>query len=913
MKNNLIKCYCLFLLGFTIFATANAQYIYVEEDGLLIEEMEHLPAIGEWKTASASLEDKSIQYLNAEPEHFQKPGNQLLTYKIQINHPGKYKFAWHSKVGEGSSPTDYNDAWLRIPGANDFYAQNEDGSILHPKGVCEVDCPNGMGADGWFKVYSHGTTDWTWTAKTSDNDPHELFALFNEVGTYSVQVSARSSYHFLNRFVLYQPDKYTGEEVTDLALPPSKWLREETDPLQFGLAEIETALTEKGQGTLDNAGISWEIIPGSADLKPEGFILKRLDNGVMIQAVNEAGLMYGCLELAEQIRLYGLENIRETQQNPHMEMRGTKFNIPLDMRTPSYTDASDAAQHNIATMWDIEFWKDYIDNLARNRFNYISLWNLHPFPSMVKVPDYPDVALEDVFRSTVNWQEYYHLHATGLDAPEIIENYEVIREIKMEDKIRFWQEVMAYAKSRNIGFYIITWNIFTNGTDGKYGITDDIQNQITRDYFRSSISELFRIYPDLKGIGLTTGENMHNASFQEKEDWAFDTYARAMLEVAVEMPDRQFTFIHRQHQTGAREIMEKFKPLIVQENVDFIFSFKYAQAHVYSAVEQPFHKDFIKEIGSVKTIWGLRNDDIYHFRWGAPDFVRDFIGNLPTEPMKGIYYGSDQWVWGRDFLSKDPISAPGQLEILKHWYQWMLWGRLSFDPTVDNQRFQQILQNRFPETDGIALFDAWQAASMVYPITTGFHWGALDFQWYIEGCKSRPEPANNDTGFHDVNRFISLGTHPGSGYQSIPDYVKSTQNGGDTSLTTPMEVSEMLHQKAEKALGLIAQAHSGEDRELKVTIQDILTISYLGKYYAHKIAGATYLALFRANGESSLQDKAVAELEAALVYWNQYTEEALKQNKHPLWTNRVGFVDFEKTAEWVAEDIAIAKKQLGNY
>jgi hypothetical protein len=41
--------------------------------------------------------------------------------------------------------------------------------------------------------------------------------------------------------------------------------------------------------------------------------------------------------------------------------------------------------------------------------------------------------------------------------------------------------------------------------------------------------------------------------------------------------------------------------------------------------------------------------------------------------------------------------------------------------------------------DARALFTAWQEASMIYPVTTGFHWGALDFQWYIEACKSRPE------------------------------------------------------------------------------------------------------------------------------------------------------------------------------
>ena len=68
----------------------------------------------------------------------------------------------------------------------------------------------------------------------------------------------------------------------------------------------------------------------------------------------------------------GIDAIENQLQNPYMKVRGTKFNIPLDVRTPTYTEPSDAAQNNMAEMWNFEFWKDYIDNLARYRYNTIS-------------------------------------------------------------------------------------------------------------------------------------------------------------------------------------------------------------------------------------------------------------------------------------------------------------------------------------------------------------------------------------------------------------------------------------------------------------------------------------------------------------------------------------------------------------
>jgi hypothetical protein len=71
------------------------------------------------------------------------------------------------------------------------------------------------------------------------------------------------------------------------------------------------------------------------------------------------------------------------------------------------TDKGDAVQENIPEMWNMEYWIKFIDNLALSRYNFISLWNLHPFPSMVKVPEYPDIALDDVKRAPVFGRTYY--------------------------------------------------------------------------------------------------------------------------------------------------------------------------------------------------------------------------------------------------------------------------------------------------------------------------------------------------------------------------------------------------------------------------------------------------------------------------------------------------------------------------
>ena len=657
---------------------------------------------------------------------------------------------------------------------------------------------------------------------------------------------------------------------------------------------------------------------GFASIHAEGFAIRHVKAGgvdyLRILSIDDAGAMYGGLELAEQIRTRGLDGVTDTDRNPYMARRGTKLNAPLDLRTPSYTDMSDSAQENIATMWDFDFWRAYLDQLARDRYNYVSLWNLHPFPSLVKVPEYPDIALDDVWRSKIRFAENYDTNATGLVTREMLAHKVVLKHLTIEQKMEFWRRVMAYARDRNITFYLITWNVFTYGTDGKYGITDALDNPRTVDYFRASVRALLEAYPLLGGIGLTTGENMGDASFEAKEQWAFATYGQGVLDAANADPARHFTLIHRQHQTRAADIAATFQPVIARPNVEFLFSFKYAQAHVYSSTVQSFHREFLQSLGDRKTLWTLRNDDALLFRAAAPDFVREFVKNIPYENSAGYYYGSDMWVWGREFLDKHP-RTPRQLEIDKHWLPFLLWGRMAYDPTLDDALIAAIVGQRFPGVDGARLLAAWQHASMTYPLVTGFHWADFDFQWYIEACRSRPGPARTASGFHSVETFIDQPVHPATDNVPIPVYVAALlRHDPIPKGTTPPQLADTIDSHADAALASLGtsmrDARVRADREYASTLEDIRAMALLGKYYAAKIRGATSLAMYRASRDAADQRDAVEQLTTALRVWKEYSARTAARYRNPLWTNRVGYVDWKELDGEVAHDIDIARAPL---
>ncbi|WP_445737175.1 hypothetical protein [Mariniflexile sp.] len=624
---------------------------------------------------------------------------------------------------------------------------------------------------------------------------------------------------------------------------------------------------------------------------------KTTDIAVLANDIN--GAMYSVMDITEAIKLQTLNKIKDYDKVPYIEKRGIKFNISMDMRTPTYSSYNDASQQNIPEMWSMDFWKEMLDHLARDRYNVISLWNLHPFPSIVKVPEFPDVALNDVYRETKVVEG-----RRGNQTPIVLtdDNYEVVKTISIDEKIKFWKDVMQYGHDRGISFQWFTWNIFTHGTFGKYGIDDKQDNDSTIAYMRASVRELALTYPLLEGIGITAGENMENLEGEySNEKWLWKTYGEGIRDAKKINPNINLQLIHRFHLSSQKEILDEWKDY----PGDFNFSFKYLYAHMYSDTKSVFIEPALKYLAPNLKMWlELRNDDVYSFRWGDPDFAREFVKNLPSEEkMAGYYMGSDGYALGREFLSTEPES-PRQLVMKKQWYLYMLWGRLSFDPTLSNEHFQNVLAERFPEVPADKLFKASQEASKIFPEITRFFWGDIDVRWF-------PEASKKVDRFYNIHDFIMQTTMPGSEDINIKVWRDLKINGEDIKGKTPFEVANSLETYAKNTLDLVAELRKtpSESKELRLTLGDYEAFAHLGNYYAEKIRGATNIALYDATGNKAEQDTAIVHLEKALDHWKKYGVIYTKQNVQPVKWGRAGIVDIQGyLTDEVAKDIGMAKE-----
>lgn len=240
-------------------------------------------------------------------------------------------------------------------------------------------------------------------------------------------------------------------------------------PLRFAVAEIQAA--SAAAATLPPLSVMLSV--DEATLSPQFYRIQRADGKITVTGGDAVGAMYGGLDVAEAIRTGALDSLKDSVHSPHIAQRGIKFNIPLDLRTPSYTDPSDAAQANIPEVWSLEFWREMFDDMARHRYNLISLWSLNPFPSIVKVPEFPHVALDDVWRTKEKLDADFDGNGNNFVKPAMLANHDIVKKMTMDEKIRFWREVMQLATDRGVDVYWFTWNVFLFGAEGKDGITSD--------------------------------------------------------------------------------------------------------------------------------------------------------------------------------------------------------------------------------------------------------------------------------------------------------------------------------------------------------------------------------------------------------------------------------------------------------
>lgn len=655
-----------------------------------------------------------------------------------------------------------------------------------------------------------------------------------------------------------------------------------TEPIRFALACLGECWRLEGRGTGTII-----VLQDDPSVPDQGYVRTVESETITLAASGDAGLCYGLLDL----RLSSWQ--ASCTKVPYLKKRGIKYNIPLDMRTPSYSDASDMAFHSIGKVWDFSFWQRFLDAMAKQKFNVLSLWSLSPFPSLVKAPGFEAMSLSDVQCSALTPKP--SMSGATLYEEEMQSRAITLKKLSIEEKIAFFNRVLAYAKDRLIEVYLFTWNLFFFGeTARQLGITSSVENPTAKAYLHSATKALLESYPLLAGLGFTAGEQM---SLDACKDVSFlhDTYAQAVDEYLTEHPERKFLLIHRTHWAGSQAIEEQYKTYAHP----FALSFKYSNAHLHSHSKPMFLDRYLKENPtSFPLFLTIRDDDYYLHRFAGFSFVQAYLKNLPAKRIEGFYVGSDGYSWGWETVSR---HLEAELYLEKHWFKLALFGQLSYDPELAREDLLALFLQRYPTLDE-PFFSLFEQASSLLNLVTTVHWHDWDFQWYVEGCCKFLHPPIAKLAFEDILDFLDCPSMPDSGYLSVGESLN--QQTDTTAGRHVLSIVEELKTIASQVLEGIEHCHqpTQEHDEVWEMREDIHSLRLLGSYYATKLEAA-YLLGKRDKRCLSLLGKAV-------VLWEAYAEGVQSRYRPQRFARLCSSIDLRQFNEHARLDLLLAQQYL---
>lgn len=697
-------------------------------------------------------------------------------------------------------------------------------------------------------------------------------------------------------------------------------------PIPFAVGDIKSALSAKNfevkvtpLADLANSGDEMKVVIGlstHAEIKKSlekhgGKFTKELGEQAYemltttkgkttywVLGGDASGAMYGGLQLAENIQFEGFGKSYQEQVSPSILRRGAKLNMAFDRRLPTYAGNEDfhtSAARSVKQTWSYEFWEEWINEQARNRYNILSVWNHNPFPALVTVPGFEDATLPYIEGAE--------------DSPD---GFKEDKTLTPENRILFWKKVMKHAKNRGFDFYFFNWNIVPEYlmTLEQYEddvVHGDLTKEVTKKYLNSGVKKLLETYPDLDGFGVSPGDEMSDANPSDDEEtnptkkeiaqWVYDAYSKGISAFARENKSRKFTFIHRLLKVEYDDVHGNWEKLLKEcPNLQFDFSMKYCMAFTYSTTTPEWAKWDVKDLEKAggSTWLTLRNDGFFYSDFGDPKFVRDFLANLPPSQhpdgkhqgkpcLRGIYMGHDAYTptlsyfYKNDALNQHPNTGKPMLEIQRKWYMEMLWGRLSYDKNTPDEAFKKALALRYRTLPAETLFEAWSLASRAHPKIVELVQGlwSLDSHFYAEFCMWMNDGENY---FRAIDHFVhgspdeeeqrrtkGRGTFPADGSWEKIASIKETANDEVKGRISSYQLADEIQEIATKSLKATHTMKSGGDVRAEALLKNLKQQATLARYYAHKIRGATYMG-------AGQKDKAREEMYHAYGWWMHYVE-----------------------------------------
>ena len=635
---------------------------------------------------------------------------------------------------------------------------------------------------------------------------------------------------------------------------------------RYAESVVKSALEETGYTVLTSDGLSAFAITldESERLEKEAFSITVADKAIALSGGGRRGLIYAAFEFRDQLRATPkLDDLTDVSKTPALGFRAIKHNLPWE----SYRSSSALDQH-FETVRSLGYWRAFLDMMTENRFNALTLWNLHPFPYMIRSNNFPEASS--------------------------------FTESELEDWRHFYTSLFRMAKERGIETYLVNWNVLVSkafadaheleGTNyypyykGRKDQVGEAQtSELVKKYTRESVTQVLEEYPDLTGFGFSFGEQMGGMTPQERQSWIDDTIIAGMR--AVSRPVKMIFRAPFSSDLGQGGSTSKATETLTREAIERLgdafegpiwMEIKFNWSHGHSTTDLiKVHGGELKDTyfdpvpENYRVAWMVRNEDFFALRWGSAPFIREHVQKNGVQPYVGGYFlGSENYIPAKDYFTAREGEVEWSYAFQRQWLFYRLWGQLLYDPRTPDSHFEHDFVYRYGDA-AKSLLRAYEYASDIqlkFATSIDFSWDAT---LYSEGMmvigRQGMEPMS-------VRRLIAQPTLR-SDWLSVGDYVQRELAGEviNESLMTPPILARQMRSDAQSALRIVKPIPA-DSLSLEYEIGDIKIWAYLGLYYAEKLEGAMALERYELAGDASDKDAAVAHLTRSLEYWDDLIE-----------------------------------------
>ena len=676
------------------------------------------------------------------------------------------------------------------------------------------------------------------------------------------------------------------------------------EPVQWAVAELRSALTEKGVAlSTASSKLSIVVAPPSSSFatgfssllaitQPETTALipgsYRNAPAILVTGIDARGLVYGLLELADRVRL---------SDDP---LGALHFTTPIVETTPNKTRSVARAFlseiEDKPWFYDRAFWTRYLDTLAYARFNRFNLafgfgydfprgitgdYFHFPYPYLVELPGYSKVAIEP-----------------PLSPGERQRNLETLQFIARETVRRGLEFQLG------IWTHAYQWTDSPNADHRVTGLTPEIHAA----YCRDALSALLKACPQITGLTLRihgeSGIPEGSYPFWQTLFEAISTSGRT-IEIDMHAKGLNQTMIDLARKTGMPvKAGAKFwaEHLGLGYHQADIRAAEYPRegvtgAFAVSSGARNFTRygygDFYGQRDEITLQYRVWPGTQRHLLWADPALAAGYghaahfcgaAGMELCEPLTFKGREGSGHPGGRNTYA-DGVLAASTPDTDKFASTYRVWGRALYNPEGSSDAHQRWFRYQYGP-GGSDLLSALSCSSRILPlITTAWLPSASNHAFWPEiyspisilPLKGKLLYSDSPAP-HNVSAISPLDPQL---FSTIDQHAADLLAGTPNARYSPSEVIAWLEEMVESSTRALNAARAANSRRTQLAAfrqaeEDILILNGLGLYYANLFRAALCYSLYLRTGDPRAGEASLTAYRKARDSWSGMAKRASK-------------------------------------